>query len=128
MHRSMYIPGERLVAEFKLVKQVRQHLRDARILYAAVDDVRRRAYSLHDALTRLVDVREPPRLSRQLACHVAARREHGLHVHPEALNDQPVLDDFQRAGQILCPFVQPALERRTVSVHNSSVRQLQQQQ
>ena len=50
-----YTPCERLLANFELVKEVRQQLTESFVSNAAVDDVRRLVRLLHNLHPRLVD-------------------------------------------------------------------------
>ena len=109
------IPGERLLTDFKLLEQIRQHLRDEVVSDTAVDDVWYVVDVLHHALPRLVHVREPLHLDRQLPSYVTTR-EHRFQVDPEVLDDEPVVADLQRVGQVLHPFVDFFLERSAISV------------
>lgn len=94
---------------------MRQHLREEVVSDAAVDDVGCAVNALHHPLPRLVDVLKPFHLDRQLFDHIGAR-EHRLQVDPQVLNEQPVVADLQRVGQVLYPLVDVVLERSAVSV------------
>ena len=82
---------------------------------AALDDVGRIVSVLHDSLPRLVHVGKSLRLDRQLSNDITAR-EHRFQVDPQVLDDQPVVGDLQRVGQVLHPVFDFVLERSAVSV------------
>ena len=67
---------------------MRQQLSERVVARAAVHHVREVVSALHDLLPRLVDVREPLRLLRQLLGDVAAAK-HRLQVDPEVLHQKP---------------------------------------
>ena len=106
---------------------MRQHLRDEVVADAAVDDVRCVVDALHHTLPRLVHVLEPPRLHRQLLHHITAR-EHRFQVDPQVLDDQPVVGNLQRVGQVLYPFFDFVLKRTAVPVTAKSLSLTQRQQ
>ena len=92
---------------------MRQQLAERVVARAAVHDVRKVVRALHDLLPRLVNVREPLRLLRQLLGDIASA-EHRFQVDPEVLHDQPVLDDLRRRRQLRHPFLDLRLKRRVV--------------
>lgn len=107
------VPGQRFLALFELFENVTQHLCDEVVADTALDDDRRVPGVLHDPTPRLVDIREPLRLVRQLSDDLDVG-EDGVEVEPEVLNDDPRLDDRHRVGQLPCPLLDLYAERLTV--------------
>jgi len=94
---------------------MRQHLCQKVVTDAAIDDIRRAVNALHQSLPRLVNVLKALHFDRQLFDHISAR-EHRFQIDPKILNDQPVVGDLQRIGQVSHPFVDTIFKRSAVSV------------
>mmetsp|Transcript_27980 Transcript_27980/g.68335 ORF Transcript_27980/g.68335 Transcript_27980/m.68335 type:complete len:809 (+) Transcript_27980:8580-11006(+) len=109
------VTGERLLAQLQLLRQVRQERLHHVVAAAALHAVGRLKRLLGDLHEVLVDAREALGLLGELLGNVA-RREDSLHVDPEVLHRDPLLDHVGHGGQIDDPLLHKAAEGRRVAV------------